>query len=231
MLGKRPVIAAALSDADAGLLTAADLRVIDLLELRVDLFRSLSETYVQDVFSRVKKRFRKPVLCTIRSTAEGGGRSMDENKRYALFRALIPLADMADIEVRSRLFKDIIRLSHKCKKPVIASYHNFTLTPTDTFFLSMLAKARQGPADIIKLAVRARNREDVARLTCFTMEHRRNNLITISLGKQGRASRLINPFFGSLVTYGYVGKPKADGQMHVQELAGQLEILYPPRSQ
>ncbi len=222
--GSRPVISAAVSDIDIRLLKPSDIKVIDLIELRVDMFKTLSEDYVKSVFYKVKERFSKPVLCTIRLKSEGGRKSIDENKRYALFKAIIPRADMVDIEIQSRLFSDVVRLSHRFKKRVIASYHNFKSTPEKRFLLKILAKARHASADIIKLAVKANSMEDVVKLACFTLEHEKDNLITISLGEKGRVSRVINPLLGSLITYGYVGNPKADGQMHVRQLAEQIKV-------
>jgi 3-dehydroquinate dehydratase I len=223
-LGPRPAIAAAVSDSDTRLLKPADLKAIDLIELRVDMFKTLSEDSVKSIFYQAKKRFSKPVLCTIRLKSEGGRKSIDDNKRYTLFKAVIPMADMVDIEIQSKLFKPVIKLAHSFGKPVIASYHNFKLTSENAFLLKLLSKAGRESADMLKLALKANSLDDVARLTCFTNAHRESNLITLSLGDKGRISRVINPFFGSLLTYGYVGKPKADGQMHVQKLAEQLKL-------
>ncbi len=225
--GSCPAVAAAVSDSDIRLLRQSDVKVIDIIELRVDMFSSLSEDYVKSVFLQVKKRFSKPVLCTIRLTSEGGKRFIEDRKRYALFEAVAPLADMIDIEIQSKLLKDVVRLAHSLKKPVIASYHDLKKTPKEVFFSKMLTQAHKVSADITKLACKADTMDDVARLLRFTMDHKKDNLITISLGKPGRISRIVNPLFGSLITYGYIGKPKADGQMHVQQLAQLLKLYLP----
>ncbi len=222
--GTYPLIAAAVSDSDIRLLRAADIKSIGLIELRVDMFKKLSEDYVIQVFQQAKQQFKKPLLCTIRIPSEGGRRHIDEHRRRSLFEAVAPLADMLDIEIKSSLFPDIVRLGHANNKPVIASYHNLGRTPADSFFLAMLNKARKASADITKIAVKAATINDVARLLRFTMEHTKDDIITISLGKPGRISRVVNPLFGSLITYGYIGKPKADGQMHVRELAEHLKL-------
>ena len=224
ILGTFPLIAAAVSDSDLRLLRPADVKDIGLLELRVDMFKNLSEDYVIKVFNQAKQRFKKPLLCTIRVPSEGGKRHIDERRRRSLFEAITPLADILDIEIRSSLFPGIVRLGHAYKRPVIASYHNLEKTPADSFFLAMLNKARRASADMTKLAVKAATMNDVAHLLRFTMDHGKENLITISLGTQGRISRVVNPLFGSLITYGYIGQPKADGQMHVRELADQLSL-------
>ncbi len=222
VFGSRPAIAAALSDRDLRLLKPDDLKIIDLIELRVDMFKTLSVDYVKSVFQQTKNRFSKPVLCTIRLSSEGGRQHIDERRRRVLFEAVVPFADMLDIEINSGLFPDIIRLAHRFHKPVIASYHNLGKTPSDGVIRAMLNKARRESADITKFAVKAATLHDVARLLRFTMDHTKSNLITISLGDPGRISRVVNPLFGSLITYGYIGKPKADGQMHIKQLAEQL---------
>ena len=222
--GSCPAVAAAVSDSDLRLLRSADVKSIGLIELRVDMFKKLSEDYVIQVFQQAKQQFKKPLLCTIRIPAEGGRRHIDERRRRSLFEAVAPFADMLDIEIKSSLFPDIVRLGHANNKPVIASYHNLGRTPADSFFMAMLNKARKASADITKIAVKAATINDVARLLRFTMDNGKENLITISLGKPGRISRVVNPLFGSLITYGYIGKPKADGQMNVRELAQQLSL-------
>ncbi len=224
ILGSCPVIAAAVSDSDLRLLKPVDLKVINLLELRVDMFKSLSEDYVKGVFYQAMKRFSKPLLCTIRLKSEGGRKAIGEDKRYALFEAVAPLADTIDIEIQSNLLKDVVRLAHKFKKPVIASYHNLQKTPGNDYLSRMLRNAQKVSADITKLAVKADTMDDVARLLRLTMDHKKDNLIAISLGDRGRISRIVNPLFGSLITYGYTGSPKADGQMHVRQVAEQLKL-------
>ncbi len=224
-LGSRPVIAAALSDDNIRLLRPGDLNAVDLIELRVDMFRNLSEDYVKSVFYQARKRFTKPLLCTIRLKSEGGRRAIDEDMRHTLFKALIPLTDIVDIEILSSLFCDVVKFSHSLKKPVIASHHDLKKTPKDDIFLKMLTEAKKVSADITKLAFKANTMNDVSRLLRFTMDHKRENIVTISLGCRGRLSRIINPLFGSLITYGYIGKPKADGQLHVKELATKLRLL------
>jgi len=224
-LGKRPIIAAALSDKDVKLLKPDDISRIDLIELRIDMFKNLSESYVIKIFSNLKAKTSKPVIATIRHISEGGSTFIDEDKRYTLFKAVISIVDAIDIEIQTKLFNKIVKLSHNYKKPIIASYHNLKKAPDDAFLLKMLSKSGHAAADITKIALKVRNMNDVARLLFFTFEHRKDNLITISMGDAGRISRVINPLFGSLITYGYIGNSTAEGQMHVKQLAEQL-MLY-----
>lgn len=220
--GKRPLVAAALTDKDIKSIKAGDVGAIDIIELRVDMFSKLSCNFVSGTFKKMQKKLSKPILGTIRMKSEGGKVFIKDTQRYDLFKAIIPLADMIDIEIQSTLFEPVVKLAHNFGKSVIASYHNFKITPREAFLSAMLSKSKRAGADLTKLALKANSMNDVARLLRFTMDHKEMNLITISLGKTGMVSRVINPFFGSLITYGYIGSPKADGQMHVQQLAKQL---------
>lgn len=222
--GKTPMIAVAISDRDVELVKADVLPVIDVIELRVDMFKDLSSSYVENIFKVAKKRFSKPLLGTIRCLKEGGNKFIPENTRYELFKTIVPVADIIDVEFQSTIYKKVIRLSHSMKKPVIASYHDLKQTPDDTALLKLLMQAKTGSPDIIKLALKAKTRNDVARLLCFTIKHRDEHLITISLGEKGKISRFINPLFGSMLTYGYISSPKAEGQLHVKQLADQLKM-------
>jgi 3-dehydroquinate dehydratase len=69
----------------------------DLIEIRLD---TLPLTAFQEIHSKTKL----PILLTIRSAQENGGkkprRALSEAERLTLFRFLIPLCDMIDVELR-----------------------------------------------------------------------------------------------------------------------------------
>jgi 3-dehydroquinate dehydratase-1 len=70
----------------------------------------------------------------------------------------------------------------------------------------------------VKIAVMAEDREDLIRLLTFTLRHRDEGIITMSMGDRGLPSRVFTPLFGSLITYGYVSHPSSPGQLSVSEL-------------
>lgn len=218
-------IVAAISDKEIKLLKEEELKYIDVIELRVDTFEDFSSSYVDKVFKLIKMRFKKPLIGTIRLFSEGGQTRLSEDERIKLFKTIIPIADLIDIEINSKIYKSIVQTSHLSKKTVIASYHNLKKTPSDTELSRLLLKAKSAKPEIVKFATKARTLEDVGRLLCFSLKHINEHLVTISLGQKGTVSRVINPLFGSILTYGYIGKPKADGQMHVKQLANLLDML------
>jgi len=119
----------------------------------------------------------------------------------------------------------VIRLAKRRKKKVIISYHNFKETPPDQQLVKLIRKGKAKGGDIIKLAVMSRTEEDVTRLLGLTYQHRDDHIITISMGKKGRISRIVAPLFGSLLTYGYVDSPIAPGQLSIGELKKMMNRL------
>ena len=124
------------------------------------------------------------------------------------------------------LFRSI-KLARKYRKTVIVSSHNFQKTPGSSILEKTLKASLKKGADIVKIAAKANSLSDVKRLMEFTAKHRKQNIITMSLGDVGSISRLIFPGAGSLLTYGYLTKPFGPGQLPVDVLCKLLRIYYP----
>ncbi|MFZ5996374.1 MAG: type I 3-dehydroquinate dehydratase [Nitrospirota bacterium] len=221
-LGTMPLIAGALTDSDVVNLDRVAVDAADILELRVDMFDTLSPDHIEAVFKEARDKFRKPLLATIRAVREGGQKDIED--RTALYQVALPLSDAADVEVYSdEPFAAVKALCVAYKKPLIGSYHNFEHTPDDCFLDEVVAKGKE--ADIVKIAAMANEQEDMVRLALFTFRHRERGMITMSMGDRGLPSRVFNPLFGSLMTYGYVTRPSAPGQLSIAELADILRRL------
>jgi len=223
-LGVLPKIAVSVNDtADEKLVKSFN---ADILEIRVDQFKILDPEYVNRVIARVKK-IRIPMILTVRSHEEGGKKNLSDELKLRIFKSAISLVDAVDIESKSPVISEVVKIAKKNKKLIIISWHNFKLTPGDRALKSILNDALKRGAQVVKIAVRARKADDVNRLMKFTMRNRASNLITISLGKAGSISRLIFPMAGSLITYAYVTKPSGPGQVPLKDLRRHLRIYYP----
>ena len=223
-LGQVPRIALVIGDRE-------NLRVIgpgkvDFLELRVDQFQKTNPAYVTQVI-KSRKKTGLPLILTIRAKKEGGRKSVPDKVRIELFNSVITLVDAVDIELNSVIIKRIIRLAHSNKKPVIASYHNFKITPDIEKLKFLILKAKRQGADIVKIAVKANKMTDVTGLLELTLKYKQKNLITISLGNIGVISRLFFPLAGSLLNYAYLNKPSASGQLPLSVLRQYLSLYYP----
>jgi 3-dehydroquinate dehydratase type I len=69
------------------------------------------------------------------------------------------------------------------------------------------------------------NKEDMLRLIEFTLKHRKDPIITMSMGEIGLPTRIFNPILGSLITYGYINTPSAPGQLSIREISQIFKML------
>ena len=77
-------------------------------------------------------------------------------------------------------------------------------------------------ADVIKLAVTPKNEQDVLRLYEVEYQYKkqeRKPFITIAMGDVGKVTRISGLFTGSCMTFGYIGRPSATGQISAKVLA------------
>ena len=199
----------------------------DVLELRVD---QLNDFSIEAVFKKVSSLQGKglPIIVTIRNKKEGGKRSISDEKRLELFKAVIPLVDAIDIELNSQaIIHEVVKEAKSKKKMVIVSHHDFKGTPSIANLKKIINEAKKRGADLVKIATLANKQEDVVRLTELTLECKDNHLVTIALGSKGSISRLVFPLFGSLLTYAYITKPSALGQLSFNNLREKLRFFYP----
>ncbi len=223
-LGKMPLIACALNDSDVKTITVDSLSPADLVELRVDMFENVSVNHVEEIFKIAKEKFKKPIIATVRDVKEGGQKEITD--RLVIYRAVISFCDLMDVEINSDdTIAEVKKMCRNCKKVMIGSYHNFEIVPDIDSLDNIFLKGKSLGVDIIKIAAMANNNDDLIRLATFTLKHRGEWLITMAMGDIGLPSRIINPIFGSLITYGYVSRPSAPGQLSISELMDIFRLL------
>lgn len=219
-LGEIPRIVVSVSDLE----TEEELKNsrFDVLEVRADLCKEISEVNVRQVVER-GARVGIPVILTVRNDpAEGAVREISDQQKYDIFNSLISLVDAVDIEGRSPLLSQVVDLAREHQKTVIVSSHNFQETLPDVDLDAMVEKARQQGADIIKIAMHANTDEDLRRMAAIMMRHPDKKLVTISLGEIGSVSRLVFPLLGSLLTFSFLNKATAPGQIPLKQLQSDL---------
>jgi 3-dehydroquinate dehydratase-1 len=216
-LGEFPLVAGILTDRDYLSADEDAMNAVDIIELRVDMFGLTEPGHVKNIFKEVRSRYNKPVIATVRDVREGGEREIAD--RLDVYRGIIPLADMVDVEIQSgELFPQVKKLCSTFKKILIGSYHNFDSTPDDAFLHAIVMQGKDLGADIVKIAVKATGRDDLIRFIDFVLRNRDAGLITISMGDQGLPSRIFTPLLGSPITFGYIKTASAPGQLSVQEM-------------
>lgn len=200
---------------------------VDFLEIRVDQFQSHAIAYIEKSI-RARKALGIPLILTVRNAKEEGGKArISDAAKLKIFVALLSLVEGIDIELKSPIISQVIPLAKKNKKFVIVSSHNFKKTPAAAVLEKILKDAVKKGADIVKIAAKANALADVNRLWQFTLRHQKDNVITMSLGRIGSISRLTFPAAGSLLTYSYVGRPSAPGQLPFAVLQKRLRLYYP----
>jgi 3-dehydroquinate dehydratase-1 len=202
----------------------------DLVELRADGLKTKSYSpMIKELLERAKFT-NLPLILTLRMEKEGGAFKGTEVERIDCIKEGIELADMIDIELRMDETErdEIITLAKNKKVPVILSCHDFEKTPGEDEMISILKEEEALGADIAKLAVTANFSGDVIRLLNVTQEMAKKIKIpvcTISMGKVGAISRIAAPIFGSALTYGYLTRETAPGQLSVSELDSMLKAI------
>lgn len=221
-VGKAPCIAAVIT---GGITTGAVRKAASLgaglLELRVDTFTATQPGRLLASFEKLKKITKLPILLTIRSTKEGGQAELPDRERAALYRVLIPFADLVDIELNSSgIRKNVVDFAKRAKKRVIISHHDFESTPGDKKLRKIIESARASGGDIVKIASLVNTQDDLRRLAGLLCSE--DDLIVIGMGPLGKPSRVFFPMLGSLITYGSTTKSTAPGQMSLKEMHTEL---------
>ncbi len=198
---------------------------VDLLEIRVDLFKRWDLDHVRgQILSR--KKLKIPLLLTVRNQKkEGAAVNWSNNRKRQILQMALPLVNIVDIELSSPLLKETLWYTNRLKKKVIVSIHDFNRTPSH--LEDIFKKALKTGADMIKIAAKANSFNDVFRMVEFTYAYRQHRLITASMGSWGKISRLILAAAGSLYTYTFLHKPTALGQIDVKTLRAHLKFYYP----
>lgn len=209
---------------------------VDVAEWRADWFKDVFDREaVLDVLKELRNVLGEtPLLFTFRTKKEGGEKSISENEYAELNLAVAEsgLADLIDIEVfiGGNVAEKLIGTIHACGGKIVGSNHDFQKTPEKEEIIRRLRLMQDLGADIPKIAVMPKNKQDVLTLLAATEEMSRlyadRPIITMSMSGDGVISRLSGEVFGSALTFGSAGQASAPGQPEVKELSKMLEILH-----
>ena len=209
---------------------------VDVVEWRVDWFEHVFATdKVKEVLAELREALKEiPILFTFRTSKEGGERAIEPEayKKLNIAAAESGCVDLVDVEAFTgdEVVKEIIEAVHQHGVKVVASNHDFDKTPAKDDIVGRLCKMQELGADIPKIAVMPKSKEDVLTLLAATEEMNRKHadrpIITMSMAGTGVISRLCGEVFGSALTFGAAKKASAPGQMGVEDLAQVLSLLH-----
>ncbi|WP_017981035.1 type I 3-dehydroquinate dehydratase [Methanocaldococcus villosus] len=194
------------------------LKLADLVEFRIDYLNNISEKDIEEMS-------KYPAIITIRPKWEGGYWEGNNDFRIKLFKKAIDCnAKFIDIELKEKRNKEVVEYRNKVKSDtkVIISYHNFSETPND---LDEKVKEALKIGDIAKFAVMVNEKEDTLKIFEIINKYK-NKVIGIGMGEKGKITRVLNIYYGSILTFAsYKGKASAPGQIDVEKLRKIWELL------
>jgi len=225
-LGTVPRIAVPFDDrVETGVLRALHARGLDLAELRIDRFAAHDPAAARAVVERCAAA-EVPTLVTIRIAAEGGGWRSGEAERAKLFLALLDGVDAVDVELRAgEVLREVLPAARAAGRLVIASFHDFVATPAPAALADVVARAEAAGVDVVKIATAVQGPDDVRTLARVLLEPAAIGRIVIGMGEAARATRVLFPALGSLITFAHVGDATAPGQLPLDELVALLRQL------
>ncbi len=193
----------------------SQLRSSDLLEIRADFIPNINET----ITHKIRNQINVTVIFTCRLHRFGGHYQGNLDS----YLQLIKLADQLKFDYIDIDLDLIEQLSFKpTNSKIIASYHNFNLTP-DNNKLDQLASSMQNNsiAQIYKIAVKSNAITDNQRLTKFLLKQKNpSRWIVIGMGEVGKSTRIIMPLLGSFLTFASIDdqQQSAPGQITYQQI-------------
>jgi len=207
----------------------------DILEIRLDLLGIRDLNTAIEIIRKIKSETGLPIILTNRSSAEGGKWEGEEAERIKLLINLLSLRegpDAVDIELTARRGErnQVVEAAKACGKTVIVSFHDFSKTPAFQEMKIIFQEAFLAGADIAKLAVMPHSIRDVLNLLGAALDAREETggaVCAIAMGKLGKHTRVIAPFYGSVLTYAAVEGTvsAAPGQFQVDEVKKIMELL------
>lgn len=206
----------------------------DILEIRLDLLGIKDLEIAAETIGTIKSETRLPVIVTNRLNTEGGKWEGEEAERIGLLTGLLSLKngpETVDIELSAGKEErdEVVKAAKIHGKSVIVSSHDFLKTPSFEEMKTTLKEAFLAGADIAKLAVMPHSMRNVLDLLKLTLDAREAGeaVCTIAMGKTGKHTRVIAPFYGSVLTYASIESTMsaAPGQLPINEVKKMMELL------
>ncbi|MDV8150933.1 type I 3-dehydroquinate dehydratase [Acinetobacter pittii] len=208
----------------------------DLAEFRIDLLSFASDTKQVIALGHELKKIlgNKPMIATIRTKNEGGQLEISDVDYGKTYQAYLknPFMDWLDVEMfrDQKVVSDIVQKAHQKKVLIVMSNHDFQKTPSQDEIEKRLLKQDHMGADILKIAVMPKSKQDVFTLMNATLKVSQQTtkpLLTMSMGQLGTISRVASANMGGSYSFGMIGQASAPGQIDVTKLKQILQTVQP----
>ena len=208
----------------------------DVAEFRIDLLEFSADTKKVIALGQQLNQIlkEKPLIATIRTHNEGGKMTVSDQDYEKIYREYLkkPFMQLLDIEMfrNAGSVAKLTKLAHDKKVLVIMSNHDFAKTPEQQDIENRLLKQDQMGADILKIAVMPKSKQDVFTLMNATLavsQKSQKPLLTMSMGQLGTISRVATANMGGSLSFGMSGEASAPGQIDVTQLKQLLKTVQP----
>jgi 3-dehydroquinate dehydratase-1 len=208
----------------------------DVAEFRIDLLEFSAESKKVIALGQQLNQILKdkPLIATIRTHNEGGKMTVSDQDYEKIYREYLkkPFMQLLDIEMfrNAGSVAKLTKLAHDKKVLVIMSNHDFAKTPEQQDIENRLLKQDQMGADILKIAVMPKSKQDVFTLMNATLavsQKSQKPLLTMSMGQLGTISRVATANMGGSLSFGMIGEASAPGQIDVTQLKQLLKTVQP----
>lgn len=204
---------------------------LDIVEIRGDGFDNMSRSEHLKLVNELAGELRDiPVIYTYRTSHEGGSGARSYAEYKDLLMDVIAKCDIDIIDMEfitaGKLLPEMMECAGEYEKTVLLSQHDFKGTPKVEEMQKLLYRMHSAGGEILKLAYAPQDDDDVLNMLKIVKTAKEaigNKVIGISMGESGKLTRLTGGEFGSCLTYGYLTKNTAPGQVHAADIKAALK--------
>lgn len=154
---------------------------------------------------------------------------IDPETRFEMLSTLARKQVLVDLDVSVQA-EEITRIqAERLSIKTILSYHNYSLTPSDTELRSMTERIDGWGAHITKIATFCTIQRDALRLMSLLIDLREagRKCIVLGMGKHGTITRVFGPLWGNEMSFAPldVSQRSAPGQISIEKLDSIMQAL------
>jgi 3-dehydroquinate dehydratase-1 len=217
-VGLAPLVVGTLSSLEARFPAPGRKVCCDVVEVRLD--KTGRPEFWMECCKEIQNR-GWPVLLTVRLKSEGGSWEGPDEERFDILHEAIGGLAGVDVEWSSKIAHPLAMFAKIRHKVCVISYHNFHKTPPVEELVSIIREA-EDIASVVKISTRLNCEEDEETLHSLLGMKWKRPLCVIGMGTAWTHTRVSFPLLGSCLTYGYLDKPTAPGQISAAELTRRL---------
>lgn len=193
----------------------------EAVELRVDLLKSYSKSFVADQTATLRKYVNLPIIFTIRTELQGGKFPDQEIQQIEELSYLGIKLGVEYLDVQLTYPNLLIEkiFERKAFTRIIGSFHDVSgkLNWKNVEWDNKYNQAVSLGVDIVKLVGTATKFQDNLALETFRSSHNLKPLIAINMGESGKLSRVLNPLL-TPVTHDLMPVKAASGQLTIDQV-------------